>query len=161
MNRIDNILEHECFKSCISELEQLERDRRFCRHGLDHGLDVARICYIINLEEKLLIKKDVLYAMALLHDLGRVMEYRQQDGHHVAGARLAEGILSDCGYQEDEIRDICDAISNHKSHEGVHNPNILAELLYRADKLSRDCFVCQARAECYWNEEIKNRSVLY
>ena len=33
-------------------------------------------------------------------------------------------------------------------------------VLYRADKLSRNCFLCDAREDCYWPEERKNRTIL-
>ncbi len=43
----------------------------YCRHGLEHLLDVARISYIQVLEDGLDYDENVLYAAALLHDIGK------------------------------------------------------------------------------------------
>lgn len=65
MNRIENILSDDSYKSYISDIENKEKNRKFCCHGMEHCLDVARIAYIINLEEKTGIDKDLIYAAAL------------------------------------------------------------------------------------------------
>ena len=38
--------------------------------------------------------------------------------------------------------------------------NELADYLYRADKLSRNCFVCKAKDKCKWSEEKKNATLI-
>jgi hypothetical protein len=54
---------------------------------------------------------------------------------------------------------IAEAISQHGDE--LERQSILARVLYQADKLSRCCFQCAAQAECKWNEEKRNKTILY
>ena len=97
-------------------------------------MDVSRIAYIISLEEKLDIDKEVLYAAGLLHDIGRWMEYENGIDHAVASKELAEGILTKYKFTEKEKREILAAIGGHRKKGAA---SLLADLLYRADKCAR------------------------
>ena len=79
MKQIDQIMAHPLFKEAMCGIEDAEQDRIFCRHGMEHCLDVARILYIMVLERNLPYRKDMIYATALLHDIGRYEEYRGED----------------------------------------------------------------------------------
>ncbi|MGN0367578.1 MAG: HD domain-containing protein [Wujia sp.] len=136
---------------------ELEQDREFCLHGIEHSLDVARIAYILNLEEQLQLEKTEIYAAALLHDIGRAKEYQQGSSHHEESAKLANQILRDVGYEIKQCERICAAIGCHKE---MTKEDGLAKLLYRADKLSRNCFACQAKERCYWSDEQKNQTIV-
>lgn len=57
MERVNKLITDEEYIRLSESIELAERKRKFCRHGLTHSLDVARICYILNLEENLGIKK--------------------------------------------------------------------------------------------------------
>lgn len=160
MDRIKKILEHKVFIEYNREIAKKEKDRIFCLHGLSHGIDVARISYIINLEEKLNYKKDVIYAMALLHDLGRVREYSGGEDHHKAGKEIARLILCDADFSEDEITEIAEAIECHK-YGNKYGTKDLKYILYKADKLSRNCFACRAYEECYWEPDKKNETIIF
>ena len=153
MERVDAILRHPTFTAALAELHEQERERIFCRHGLEHLLDVARISYIQVLEGGLDYDKNVLYATALLHDIGRAAEYRGAGSHDEAGAAIAEGILRDCGYAESEIQMIQEAIRGH----GEEGGSGLAALLHRSDKASRMCFRCKAADTCKW--KVKNEGI--
>ena len=102
--RYNRIVRNEEFNRLLDEIEALEADRIYCRHGLEHLLDVARISYIQVLEDGLDYDKNILYAAALLHDIGRAAEYRDAGSHDEAGAVIAAGILRDCGYAESGTR---------------------------------------------------------
>lgn len=144
-----------------SELnKELEIDRIFCKHSFEHSLDVARILYILVLEEKCEISKDLVYATAFLHDLGRYAQYKGNVSHHSAGADIAKDILARCEYSEAENEMICDAILAHHTYE-KDGKNVLKPLLYKADKQSRQCFNCKAYDECYWEDEQKNNNIIY
>lgn len=145
----------------MKSIKKAEVDRIFCLHGIEHCLDVARISYIIALEEGLDIKKDVIYATALLHDIGRCEEYQNNISHHEIGAKMAEDILVRADYTEDECREICQAIACHKDDAAESDKYNLKSLLYKADKLSRNCFSCDAYQECYWQESKKNHTITY
>ena len=51
MKRIDQILSHPVFREQFALLQEAEKDRIFCRHTMEHFLDVARLAYIRALEE--------------------------------------------------------------------------------------------------------------
>ena len=77
----------------MEQIRVLEQDRIFCRHDTTHFLDVARIAYIENLENGLGLAKEEIYAAALLHDIGRHLQYTRGIPHEQASAMEAEGIL--------------------------------------------------------------------
>ena len=160
MDRIDKILNHDLFLYHLGRNNAAEADRRFCRHNMEHFLDVARIGWIMVLEEGLAVSKELLYASALLHDIGRFRQYEEKIPHEVAGVELASRILCDCAFTQDEQREILDAISGHRSNTG-HPQTLLGEVLCRADKASRPCFSCGAIGDCNWDDEKKNLRIHY
>ncbi len=158
MNRFKQLLIDKDLSAYWKQMDQLEQERIYCRHGLTHALDVARIGYILILEEQKAISKELFYTTALLHDLGRIKQYENGVSHHEAGVKIACEFLEKYGYTVDEIALICDAISSHK-HGPDEEAYVLADVLYRADKLSRNCFACQAQDTCYWAQEKRNQTI--
>lgn len=168
MERIDSILAHSIFREQYELLLEAEKDRIFCRHTMEHFMDVARLMYIFCLEAGTPYKKDVVYAAALLHDIGRYEQMIKGTPHHIAGARIGREILADCGFSESEILEITDAILDHRNKKpesrknaDTGNPGLLKTYLYRADKMSRSCFSCSACKECNWPDEKKNMRIQY
>lgn len=157
MERFQKIVWHEKYKETYERLQQLEIDRKFCGHDIEHFLSVARISYLMILEKRLPVSKDIIYATALLHDLGRADQYEKGISHEEAGAILAEEILTDCGYTREERKFMTDTILRHRDMK--EESESFASIFYRADKLSRDCIHCKARQECYWPEEKKTTSI--
>lgn len=155
--RIERIMGHPLFREELAELERLEAERIFCRHGLEHLLSVARLASLWNAEEGLGFSKEVIYAAALLHDIGRGAQYRDGTPHEVAGAELAGRILPECGFSREECALIVNAIGSHRSRGQAEG---FAALLYRADKKCRPCYWCPAAAECNWPEEKRNFIVI-
>lgn len=155
MKRIDRILFHPKYQYALEQIEVWEQDRQFCRHGIGHFLDVARLAYIRCLEQGVEIKKDVVYAAALLHDIGRYRQYEAGIPHEEASACLADEILPECSFSEEEQAQIREAVLGHRRKEdaGIES---LADLLCRADKMSRNCFACAAREECNWPADKMN-----
>ena len=143
-NRISLIWRHPLYQKHCEKIQELEKDRIFCRHTPEHFLDVARLMYIYSLENKLNLSREIIYATALLHD--------------IAGAEIAGKILADLHFTEQEKEEILSAISQHRT-DG--SDNVLAMLLYKADKKSRNCFSCSAASECYWPSEKKNLTIEY
>lgn len=160
MPRVEAILQDERFRYGVQRIDELEQQRIFCCHGLEHLLDVARIAWIMVLEQQLALPKDLIYGAALLHDLGRYRQYEAQIPHHQASAELAAEILPAAGYTVEETATIIAAIRQH-STDGQTQEQQLACLLYQADKLSRNCFQCAARQSCKWPEEKRNKTILY
>lgn len=157
MKRIDAILNHDKYKKAMQLNKELEKNRIYCKHGITHQLDVARITYILTLEQGLLVDKEVIYAAALLHDIGRFEEYRKKVSHETVGAAIAGEILSDIGFHEKEISLIIDIIKKHRT---TNQETRLQELFYQADKLSRNCFLCQAIDTCKWDEDRRNKGII-
>lgn len=76
----------------MAKLAALEKGRLFCSHQMDHLLAVARIAYIRNLERNLGLKKESIYAAALLHDIGKYAQYEEGIPHEIKSAEIA-GII--------------------------------------------------------------------
>ncbi len=171
MERVSKILNDSIFQESLKRIGELEKDRRFCCHGMDHLESVARIAWILTLEEKKGLKKDVVYGAALLHDIGRCRPDSAGQPHRVESAAMAEDILFRAGYTDEERMAIREAILSHggaskpaeddrEDEEGRGMRAVLSDVLYRADKLSRDCFACSVYDECYWEEERKNKTII-
>lgn len=151
--RADKIVKHALFNEAIHLISHEEKDRVYCRHGLPHLMDVARIGCLLIVERELGIKADVMYAAALVHDLGRAMEYKDGTPHDQGSVIYAQTILPECGYKDNEVAQIVMAVAAHR----IENSGMpLAEVLYEADKKSRLCFACEARDTCKWTEEKMN-----
>lgn len=158
MKRVNAILAHPLYRECYARLEELEKDRIFCRHQMTHLLDVARIAYISNMEQGLGIEKEVIYAAALLHDIGKHVQYEDGTPHEQSGEKIASEILGSLSekdaFSDEENRMILTAIRGHRRLR--EDADVLEKLLYTSDKASRMCFACPAEGECDWSTEKKN-----
>ena len=155
MTRVNRIWNHPDYQKSLHNIEDLEKERIFCGHDARHLLDTARLAYIENLELSLGISKEIIYAAALLHDIGRGLQYTEGVHHHEGGVKIAAPIISTCGFSDRETEEILEAIGGHRD-VSVKSGKDLAGILYRADKRSRCCFSCPAEAECNWSMEKKN-----
>ena len=160
VDRIQRIQKNPVFQELYKKLQNAEAGRIFCKHTMEHFLDVARLMYIFCLEDGESINRDVIYATALLHDLGRYDQISSGTPHNIAGVEIAGNILNECGFTENEIRSIQNAIASHREPHGL-DADKLTIYLYRADKMSRDCFSCAVRAECNWPDEKKNEWIVF
>lgn len=147
MERFTQIINNTVFLAHLRAIEELESDRIFCRHNYTHFFDVARIAMLINVEEDYKIDKDMIYAAALLHDVGRDVEYTSGLRHELASAQICVDILKSTGYDEEQIEEIAMAIQNHRNKD-IKDEKSLSGLIYRADKLSRACYLCNAYDRC-------------
>ncbi len=159
MPRVNDILNNEEYIKTVREIEALETDRIYCKHGFDHFLSVARIAMIINLDNELNIDAELIYSAAFLHDIGRVEEYKRGVRHEEVSAERAGDFLVSAGFNAAECSMIVSAIANHRDEERA-GVKALDNLIYRADKLSRNCFFCNqtescSKALCKRNLEIK------
>ena len=157
MNNIDVIMSNKLYKESLEKLNKYEADREFCNHTIEHFIDVSRIAYIMVLEEGLKVSKDVIYAVGLLHDIGRVRQYEEGIHHDIASVEMSREILKETSFTDEEINTILNGIANHRKE----SDNKLEEIIYKADKLSRQCFNCKAEKECYWSNEKKNFKITY
>ena len=157
MKNIDIIFNNVQYRNALKSLKEYEKDREFCNHTIEHFIDVARIAYIMVLEENLNISKEVIYAIGLLHDRGRVKQYEEGISHDIASVEMSKEILKETNFTSDEINIILSGIASHRKESDKR----LEEIIYKADKLSRQCFNCKVKRECYWKDEKKNLAIKY
>jgi HD superfamily phosphodiesterase len=143
MERVNRILAHPTFRAQLSQLEALEAQRSFCHHDLEHLLSVARLMAWYDHTSPQPLPQGLIYATALLHDIGRAAQYTDGTPHEAAGVAIAAPILADCGFSPEEQAQILSAIGAHRSPDAAQAR--LGALLYRADKKSRPCFACPAK----------------
>lgn len=165
MTRVEAILANPAYTAYVAQNAEKEVARKFCRHGFQHLIDVARITYILMLEnsdiEKFMVQNDLnrrmaresIYAAGLLHDIGRWKEYETGADHAVISAELAVDILAAAGFSRAESGLITAAIAEHRRRN--ENMSFLGRYLFEADKLSRGCSRCEAAGECYKFEEME------
>lgn len=140
------------------ELEELENERIYCKHNIEHFLNVARIAYIFNLELGLDIDKEDIYAAALLHDVGKTITYKEKGLEHSrVSAQLAKPLLQEVGFSTKSIRGISDAILNH--NKNTTGENSISSIIAKADHLSRACYKCEVESTCKWDKERKNTKI--
>ena len=156
MDRVNQIWRHPVYQEHYKKIQELESERIFCRHTPEHFLDVARLMYIYALQEHLELPKELIYAAALLHDIGRAQQYQYNIPHDIAGVEIAREILTDLHFTEQEKELILSSIGHHRKGDSC---STLAALLYKADKQSRNCFLCSAAFECYWSDDKKNMKI--
>lgn len=159
MERIQAIIHHPLYKEYTGKIKEWEKDRQFCKHDYVHFLNVARLAMIIKLKEDLTMSEELIYAAALLHDIGRHIQYETGKDHATASGELAFQILEEAGYSEKETGVIIDAIINHRN-EGIKEEKNLRGILYRADKLSRECYFCEMEPYCNWKDGKKNKELI-
>lgn len=155
MENVNKILNNPKYKTLLKELNELEANREFCNHTIEHFLDVARIAYITVLEKGLRYNKEVIYSIALLHDIGRVLQYNEGIDHHKGSAIIAAEILEDTNFNEEDKALIIKCIKEHRKE----SDDELSKIIYKSDKLSRNCFNCKAYNDCYWDENKKNKKI--
>jgi uncharacterized protein len=158
--RLDAITHNLNYQLFYSKIQLLETSRKFCKHDLSHFLDVARIGYILSLEEGVPISKELLYAAALLHDIGRHEQYLFGTPHERSSSTLCVPILKEAGFSSEEVTLIQQAILDHRTPEVASLLN-LSGYLYRGDKASRPCHNCSAESECSWSRNKKNMNILW
>ena len=104
-------------------------------HGPDHTERVHKTA--LHLGRLMEARLDVLSAAALLHDIGRMYETREQGKicHAEKGAELARDILEKLSFAPSTIDEIAYCIETHR-YRGDNIPKTLeAKILYDADKL--------------------------
>ncbi len=158
--RIQRIWDHPLYREAYQLLQELEKDRIYCGHHVEHFLDVARLMWIFNLENRTGIPHDLIYAAALLHDIGRSRQYLENIPHEIASADLAAEILPACGFTGEETSCIRSAILEHRDPE-IREEQSLRGYLFLADKQSRSCFACRAIDTCNWPQERLNMRIRY
>jgi len=159
LKRVELLINDTLYKEYIQRNIEAEQEPKSCQHDFHHHLDVARIVYILVLENNdlnyfikdsgvsgKLAAKEVIYAAGLLHDIGKWKEYKVGVDHAAFGARLAREIPPRAFFNSNEVDLICQAIYEHRNIS--RDMSFLGERLHRADNLSRVCQKCEQRSQC-------------
>ncbi len=115
--------------------------------------------------------KDLIYACALLHDIGRAAQYESGVHHSVSGLSLAEQIMTDCDVPLVWRQQILNVISeHHQSLSGKEQEEKICEesrkterleyYIRKADHDCRLCFFCEAKETCKWKDAERNETVI-
>ena len=149
MDRVNRLLCDADYRRHLLKNKAFEKSRLFCHHNFEHSLAVARLTYLLLLEEGCrFISKEIAYSAGLLHDIGRWKEYRGEGDHAAHSAALAGALLERAGFAAPERELIVKAIAQHRRQMPGEHRSPLSRALYRADALSRSCFSCHAREDC-------------
>lgn len=150
MERINRIISNPDYQIYLQKNRCEENNRPFCNHHFEHLLSVARLTYILLLEDGCpFISREIAYAAGLLHDIGRWYEYQSEADHAQFSAELALIILTKAGFSEAENLLIKKAIAQHRQKDECEKHcSTLSNALKKADSLSRICFQCDVRVKC-------------
>ena len=159
LKRISEILLNKKFIHYMNLIDKYEKDRIFCKHSFEHLVKTAEICYNLSCEYNIDEKKDIIFAAAFMHDLGRAYEYKDGISHEEHSIRISKEILSECEFNQSEIQKICETIGSHRKKCG--NPDTFSDIFYLADKFSRNCPECLAYDDCYWSIKDKSHTTKY
>lgn len=158
--QIERLLQHPIYQKRLALLQELEGNRIYCGHDLSHFFAVGRIAETLSKENHLSHSNDVLWASALLHDMGRVEQYQQGISHDKASVAFAREILLSLGWDQADMELVCEAIGSHSKRFAVKDRwenrtelRSLAEVLSFADHFSRKCYECKGADSCKWPEE--------
>lgn len=159
MKRIELLLKDDMYCEYIKRNTDDEKGIKYCQHGLQHHIDVARIAYILVLEHNdlsyfaregglsgKLAAKEIIYAAGLLHDIAKWQEIQDGVDHAASGSRLARDILPRAFFNANETNLISRAIYEHRNIS--QDMSFLGERIHRADNLSRVCSQCEERSNC-------------
>ena len=154
------LLQHPIYQKRLALLQELEGNRIYCGHDLSHFFAVGRIAETLSKENHLPHSNDVLWAAALLHDMGRVEQYQQGISHDKASVAFAREILLSLGWDQADMELVCEAIGSHSKRFAVKDRwesrtelRSLAEVLSFADHFSRKCYECKGADSCKWPEK--------
>lgn len=155
MRRVEAVLSSPVYNEYLEKIRVREETRRFCVHDRIHFRETAHAACILYLSGEIPCPeleglsphavKEMIYAAAYLHDIGRFRQYDDSSlCHGKESAVLARPLLAEAGFSHAEAEIILKAIANHR-REGDNGFDLL---LYRADKLGRSCFDCPALKDC-------------
>lgn len=138
------------FEKLKSDIKDFFKTAPGC-HDWQHTLRVLknaqRIAKLESLDKK--INLDIITAAALLHDVGRPEELKQNGAicHAQLGAKIAKKFLINCGCKDQSfIKAISECIKRHRYRNNLIPETIEEKIIFDADKLDSIGAVGVARA---------------
>ncbi|MEA3329984.1 MAG: HD domain-containing protein [Nanoarchaeota archaeon] len=115
----------------------VEKELSCSAHNMEHVMRVYSMCLHLA-EDESDVDLEILKTSALLHDIARAKEDKDDSGnidHAILGAEMAENILKDFGYSNDKIEAVKHCIVAHRFRSGNEPKTKEAKILFDADKL--------------------------
>ena len=109
-------MKFEKYYNLIKEQSEIYDKTQNCQIGQTwnfHLLPVIKNACM--LAEKYGADKDVVEVAAIFHDYANLLDFANRDNHHILGAELAEGILSEDGFEQAFIDKVKLCIRNHRA----------------------------------------------
>ncbi len=117
--------------------EIVEKELSCSIHNIEHIMRVYNMCLHLSKDEPD-VDLDILKASALLHDIARVKEDKDDSGnidHAILGAEMAKNILKGFDYPNDKIKAVEHCIITHRFRSKNKPKSKEAKILFDADKL--------------------------
>ena len=119
----------------IQEIEKFAR--KHSDDSFDHGW--PHVIRVLHLAEKIAKMENaniyIVRTSALLHDIGRMYEMRQNKNHAIISAEMAKDLLDSLNVCENCVEEVVHAIKAHSFSLGIEPKTIEAKVLSDADKL--------------------------
>ena len=61
MEKVQKLYRHPLYRECLEKNKKAEETRIFCKHGMEHFMDVARIAYILSVDRAYAVSKEDVY----------------------------------------------------------------------------------------------------
>ena len=161
MDRVNQIWRHPVYQEHYKKIQELESERIFCRHTPEHFLDVARLMYIYALEEHLELPKELIYAAALLHDIGRAQQYQYNIPHDIAGVEIAREILTDLHFTEQEKELILSSYFFYHQTNSIQKLRNIKNNFWTAYPLYKEVLTAYCKNLLFGDVQWKTESVLF
>jgi uncharacterized protein len=95
---------------------------------------IPTVNYALELQSKLGGDKEIIEIAAWLHDIGSIIEGREN--HHISGTKIAEAKLLELNYPEEKIELVKKCILNHRGSVKSERDSIEEKIIAEADILS-------------------------
>ena len=125
-------MKYEKYYNLIKEQSEIFDKTQNCQIGQTwnfHLLPVIKNACM--LAEEYGADKDIVEVAAIFHDYADLLDFANRDNHHILGAELAEGILSEDGFEQDFIDKVKLCIRNHRA--SIVNQKLSKEEICVAD----------------------------
>lgn len=113
---MENFMKYKKYYDLIEKQAEIFDKTQNCQVGQTwkyHLLPVIKNA--VMLADKYGADKDVVEVAAVFHDYADLLDFANRDNHHIMGAELAEGVLSQDGYPQDFIDKVKKCIINHRA----------------------------------------------
>ncbi len=104
-----------------AEMIDMEKIKKFAEDNFDdmnftHTRNVVELG--LKIAEKEEADKEIVEAVAWLHDIGKIDKETTTGNHHLYSVKIAEKVLAEAGADEEFIKKVCQCIKEHMGPRG-------------------------------------------